>query len=277
MEYEVAQYFGNFRNGKREGQGKMVWGDGSCFEGLWKNDLRYSGTMVMGQSGWVYKGRFKNDRCHDKDGVLLSPTMIIYQGHFARNKTCPIGLLLYSNGSIYYGQHQQFVRNGVGKNIDFNGSIHEGSWENDKLSGPSCRIYDNNTNECYTGSVSDGKKMGSGILYDPDRDEVYDGNFEMNKRSGEGMIYKRNGHVLKGEFRNNYMEGQFENIMKISQSQVAKIFKRAMNRNATYISVNEQREIKVLQMLKKARPETQQMKEYGGSSPNTRTKNLFEM
>lgn len=47
MEYELAQYKGNFRNGKREGHGKMIWSDGSCFEGLWKNDLRLNGTMIM--------------------------------------------------------------------------------------------------------------------------------------------------------------------------------------------------------------------------------------
>lgn len=78
VEYEVAQYFGNFRNGKREGHGKMVWADGSCFEGIWKNDLRNTGTQVMGQSGWVFKGKFKNDKFHDKNGILLIPTMTIY-------------------------------------------------------------------------------------------------------------------------------------------------------------------------------------------------------
>ena len=40
VEYEQAQYKGMFRNGKREGFGKMVWQDGSNFEGIWKNDLR---------------------------------------------------------------------------------------------------------------------------------------------------------------------------------------------------------------------------------------------
>jgi hypothetical protein len=33
MEFEVGQYKGSFRNGKRDGFGKMIWGDGSCFEG----------------------------------------------------------------------------------------------------------------------------------------------------------------------------------------------------------------------------------------------------
>lgn len=185
----------------------MIWADGTSFEGIWKNDLRYQGTQIMGQSGWVYIGKFKSDKFHDKNGLLLVPSMTIYQGEFRKNRTCPIGLLLYPNGSIYYGQHQQFTRSGIGKLIDFTGSFQEGTWENDKLNGHNCRLFDNSTGECYIGAVQDGKRMGQGILYDAERDEVYDGNFEMNKKSGEGMVYKRDGHVLKGEFRNNCMEG----------------------------------------------------------------------
>jgi len=41
VEFEVGQYNGEFRQGKREGQGKMIWADGSVFEGQWKNDERY--------------------------------------------------------------------------------------------------------------------------------------------------------------------------------------------------------------------------------------------
>lgn len=65
--------------------------------------------------------------------------------------------------------------------------------------------------------MNDGLRNGSGILYDPDLDQVYEGNFERNKRSGEGTIYKRNGEVLKGDFRNNHMEGQFENVATLSK------------------------------------------------------------
>jgi len=47
VEYEIAQYKGNFRNGKREGQGKMIWDGGSVFEGIWKNDQRHKGRMIL--------------------------------------------------------------------------------------------------------------------------------------------------------------------------------------------------------------------------------------
>lgn len=74
-----------------------------------------------------------------------------------------------------------------------NGNFQEGQWESDKLNGKECRIYDNQTNECYSGEVTDGLRNGFGVLYDPDLDLVYSGNFERNKKSGDGTIFKRNG------------------------------------------------------------------------------------
>ena len=82
----------------------------------------------------------------------------------------------------------------------------------DKLNGPNCRQYNINTGELYSGPITDGKRDGKGRLYDADKDEVYDGNFENNKRCGQGMIYRRSGEVLKGDFRNNMMEGPFKNV-----------------------------------------------------------------
>lgn len=38
----------------------MVWADGSVFEGIWHNDERFKGRMVM-SNGFIYKGSFIND------------------------------------------------------------------------------------------------------------------------------------------------------------------------------------------------------------------------
>lgn len=59
------------------------------------------------------------------------------------------------------------------------------------------------------GSVDDGKKVGYGKLFDAEKDEVYEGEFENDKRAGEGTVFRRNGEVLKGMYRNNFMEGDF--------------------------------------------------------------------
>ena len=87
--------------------------------------------------------------------------------------------------------------------------------------------------------MEDGKRNGKGRLYDAEKDEVYDGEFEMNKRQGEGIVYTRDGQVLKGEFRNNFMEGPFEQLAQVSKSEVQKVFNNAKKTTGLYITVNK--------------------------------------
>lgn len=44
-EHDEAQYEGFWKAGKREGQGTIMWQDGSQFTGTWKNDMRHNGEM----------------------------------------------------------------------------------------------------------------------------------------------------------------------------------------------------------------------------------------
>jgi len=46
-EYEEATYDGEWKAGKREGQGTLTWVDGSYFTGRWKNDKRFEGEIKM--------------------------------------------------------------------------------------------------------------------------------------------------------------------------------------------------------------------------------------
>ena len=91
-----------------------------------------------------------------------------------------MGLLLYPDGGIYYGQHEQLARMGIGKLIEFNGSFQEGTWEGDKLTGSSCRVFDVDSGDLYSGPIVDGKRTGQGRLFDAVADEVYEGDFENN-------------------------------------------------------------------------------------------------
>ena len=87
VEYEVAVYKGNFRQGMRDGKGKMVWQDGAAFDGLWVNDKRHRGKMIM-KTGQIYEGSFKDDKPHDDNGKLLMiPSLLIYKGVFREGKT----------------------------------------------------------------------------------------------------------------------------------------------------------------------------------------------
>ena len=100
----------------------MVWGDGSVFDGTWENDERKQGQMIM-SNNCVYIGSFRDDKFHGDNERLLMPNMLIYQGKFTEGRTSPLGMILYPSGDIYYGQHNQFLKDGMGKLIEVSGGF----------------------------------------------------------------------------------------------------------------------------------------------------------
>jgi hypothetical protein len=79
-DFEEATYDGDWKAGKRDGQGVMRWADGSCYRGSWRNDMRHEGEMKMA-NGNVYIGRFKDDKFNGQSRLLLA-TGLIYEGSF---------------------------------------------------------------------------------------------------------------------------------------------------------------------------------------------------
>lgn len=157
------------------------------------------------------------------------------------------------------------TKHGYGKLIQFNGSFKEGSWDQDKLNGKQCRIFDSATGDIYIGPIEEDKKIGRGVYYDSERDEVYEGDYENDKRQGEGTLYRRSGEVLKGDFRNNYMEGSFEKVATYSKAEVDKIFERYQVNGSLYIAVNKANQEKVQEQLN-------QTMQKGGSTINLQIK-----
>lgn len=102
------------------------------------------------------------------------------------------------------------------------------------------------------GPYEEGKRLGTGRLYDAERDEVYEGEFENDRRQGEGTVYRRNGEVLRGEYRSNYMEGTFTLITTLTPTKVNKVFNQAKRTNNIFTTVNNAGLIKVERALKRS-------------------------
>lgn len=67
---------------------------------------------------------------------LIHITGYIFEADFKQGVCQSYGRILYPNGNVYFGQHREFIREGLGKLITFTqGEIYEGSWENDKRFG----------------------------------------------------------------------------------------------------------------------------------------------
>lgn len=80
-EYEEAEYKGEFKAGKRHGEGTMTWiNDGSNYKGIWSNDKRHKGVMEFA-NGQIYKGGFYNDKLHGLAYLLLN-NGVVFHGEF---------------------------------------------------------------------------------------------------------------------------------------------------------------------------------------------------
>ena len=53
-------YEGNWFNGKKEGDGKMKYGNGDIYEGEWKNDLMHGKGKMSYKDGDIFEGTFIN-------------------------------------------------------------------------------------------------------------------------------------------------------------------------------------------------------------------------
>lgn len=74
------------------------------------------------------------------------------------------------------------------------------------------------------GNIDNDKMQRQGMLFDALNDVVTVGTFANNKLQGEGTVYKRDGTASKYMFRENLMEGEFEIMPKISETDADALF-----------------------------------------------------
>jgi hypothetical protein len=101
---EEAKYVGCFSAGKREGLGSLIWKDNTVFKGRFSSNRRQEGEMLF-TNGMRYCGSFLQDKLHGKARMYLPGSFIIFEGEFQEGVCSGVGLLLYPNGNVYFGQH----------------------------------------------------------------------------------------------------------------------------------------------------------------------------
>ena len=86
-------YYGNFLNGRRNGQGTFLYANGSKYEGNWENNFKHGWGKYTYKDGKVYEGYFEEDKMTD------SPTYkrnSMFSGQLAKIKTrMPSGDILF--------------------------------------------------------------------------------------------------------------------------------------------------------------------------------------
>jgi hypothetical protein len=133
-------YYGELKNGVKEGRGKLVTPGGDLFEGEWRNNSLHGRARSTWANGDVYVGFFDNNY---KSGV---------------------GEFIWSNGNHYLGEWRENQMYGIGKHRDYDGREYVGEWVEGNREGMGIMKYKNGN--VYEGEFRGGKPNGQGKLTD---------------------------------------------------------------------------------------------------------------
>lgn len=125
----TIRFQGQYVEGRKEGQGRYEWPDGSYYEGGFL-DSKFDGYGVyyFAESGKIYEGQFQENLFQGR-GKLSYPNSSVYLGDFSSNQRDGHGTLVYQNGNKYTGGWKADQMHGVGVWFDSKENTkRQGEW-----------------------------------------------------------------------------------------------------------------------------------------------------
>ncbi|XP_061456885.1 MORN repeat-containing protein 1 [Rhineura floridana] len=181
------QYEGEWKQGKKHGHGKLLFKDGSYYEGEFTDgEIMGNGFRYWASTGNTYSGQFLFGELHGH-GVLQSADGWKYEGEFSCGMQEGHGLLTDKDGQTYQGCFHKNRKHGGGKMIFKNGDEFEGDW-----------IL--------------GQRQGHGVLHCASG-TVYEGQWRNDTFNGQGSIIHCSGVIYDGLWLNGYPVGQAKKIV----------------------------------------------------------------
>ncbi|XP_045714679.1 MORN repeat-containing protein 1 [Phyllostomus hastatus] len=172
------RYEGEWRGGKTHGRGKLLFKDGSYYEGEFADgEIAGEGCRHWAATGNTYSGHF----------VLGEP-----QGH---------GVMTYGAGGCYEGAMSRGMREGHGCLVDQDGNVYRGSFHSNKQHGRGHMAFRNG--DSYEGDWVRGQRQGHGVLRCADG-STYEGQWHHGIFSGLGSMAHCSGAVYRGVWINGH-------------------------------------------------------------------------
>jgi hypothetical protein len=159
------QYEGEWKNGKRAGQGTLTYADGSKYSGSWENNRMHgkgTKTYTSDLQFREYVGEWKNGNKHGK------------------------GTATYLAGSFYKGFWRNGEKHGRGTYTTVNGRKLTGIYKHNILNGTVQVIYPDG--RVLVVEMQDSIKQGRGVMTYPDGTEIW-GIWINNKMVGSLEYY----------------------------------------------------------------------------------------
>lgn len=230
LTYNNNQYLGEFKNGKKSGQGVYHYSPNIKYVGSWKNDARNGeGRMYINgkvtQAGIWENNVLKtaqvqvgciNGNCENGVGTYLYKDGRKLYGQFENGFPTNQVVCYYPNGQKYIGSWEDDEKSGLGTLYTQTGKVLNGSWDKSRflgetknkeigclsgncINGEGTYIYKDFTR--YNGSFNNGLANGFGVCYYADGD-IYIGEWENHTFNGYGTMYFNNGTMMEGNWKN---------------------------------------------------------------------------
>jgi hypothetical protein len=209
---------GQFTSGKLNGRGIVRYGAYGVYEGEFKNGMRNGvGKMIYIDPGhaitWFpetegeYSGEWKDDMRHGK-GIMVWVTGLKYSGHFKKDRRSGVvGTMYFLSGDIYEGEWQDELMHGKGKYRTPDRKIYRGKFLNGDFGGEGVLVFP--SGEKYEGEVKKMIPCGKGKMY-YNNGNRYFGYLEKGIREGQGVMEYKNGDRYSGEWASDLREGYGE-------------------------------------------------------------------
>ena len=189
------KYTGIWKDGAMHGQGTYTWFSGNFYEGEWKDDKKHGqGTMTWKNAQEQYKGEYKDDIIHGH-GAYTYADGSKYVGEYEDGRRHGQATMTWANGAIYVGEYFDDNRHGQGALTDIDGTTNEGVWEK----GEFINVDKENSN---TLTYADGSK------YVGETKNGTDVRFTYQSAHGQGTMIWANGNKYTGEWKDDNMHGQ---------------------------------------------------------------------
>jgi len=128
----MYKYEGQFKNGIREGNGKMICANGITYEGEWQESKKAGFGKKMLPNGDSYVGEFRNDKAHGK-GVFRWNSGQSYEGDFVNDRAHGKGIMIWPNGVKYEGEISADKPHGCGSLVLPDGRRLKGEFKDGML------------------------------------------------------------------------------------------------------------------------------------------------
>ena len=122
-----------------EGPARATFPDGNVYEGNYKGGRRHGQGTAKWASGDMYVGQFENDKKHGR-GTFTFANGDMYVGQFENDKRHGRGTFTWPNGHIFEGDFQNDVMHGRGTFTWADGDVAALIFQEDRPKGPGVRL-----------------------------------------------------------------------------------------------------------------------------------------